>query len=80
MMFTEREENFISFGKLILLRCLKEMVDEGENLNDVNYDYLISKEIRNISNEDIHNAILEASEERERGDIDNDFDWRNTLK
>lgn len=80
MTFTEREDNFISFGKIIILRSLKEMIDEGDNLNIIDFNYLIEKEMRNITDMDVYSSIQEASSERDRGDIDEQFEWKNEFQ
>jgi len=44
------ENDLLTCGKIVALRVLKEEKDNGSDLNDVDFDYLIEIESRNLNN------------------------------
>jgi hypothetical protein len=72
-MFTQNELDFIEFGKLTLLKSMKDMREEGDDLNGIDFGFLINKVIRNIQNPILLDSIKMADEST---DDDYNFGWR----
>ena len=59
-MADEYEQDLLTCGKIVALRVLKETKDEmgeKESLDDVDFDYLIEVETRNLHNPAVLNLI-----------------------
>lgn len=81
MTFNQTEIDLIELGKLTIMRSLKEMKIEGDDLNVIDYDSLIDKCMRNIVDKSLLEAIQQANDERDKGDFHgSEFEWRDELK
>jgi hypothetical protein len=47
-MFSFNDAQMIEFGRFTVYQSLKEMIDEGENINNVNFEELTESTKRNI--------------------------------
>ena len=62
------ENDLLTCGKIVTLRVLKETKDElasgdsGETLDDVDFDYLIEIETRNLNNPEAMDMIEKLSD------------------
>ena len=68
----------IDFGRFTVYQSLKEMIDEGDNLNNIKFDSLVEDTTRNIVDSDLINTINEVISEFE--DDSQTKDWREDLK
>ena len=74
MTFTNTEHDFISFGKIIMLSTLNEMKEEGDDINEVQFDYLLDKELRNINDKDFYEFICDVlKEETNKGHVKTNY-------
>jgi hypothetical protein len=63
-MFSFIESQMIEFGRFTVYQSLKEMLDDGENVNNVNFSELVEYTKRNIEIKgllDIVNEIIRES-------------------
>jgi hypothetical protein len=58
-MFSFNDSQMIEFGKFIVYQSLKEMVGEGESLNNVNFEEFAEQTKRNIENKGLREIIDE---------------------
>ena len=75
-MFNNKENDLIDFGKFTVYQSLKEMADDEENLNNIEFDELVEATIRDIEDsmlQDIIKAIMS-------GKYDKLKDWRKGLR
>ena len=82
-MFNQEELDFIELGKLSVMKSLKEMQKDGDDLNYIDYDGLIKKIIRNIVNKSLIEAIDEVDNFTDKQkDLfgGSDFEWKDELK
>jgi len=68
----------IDFGRFTVYQSLKEMIDEKENLNVIDFNELVDSTTRNICDsqllDTIHEVVTENTNESETKD------WREALK
>lgn len=82
-MFNQDELDFIELGKLSVMKSLKEMQKDGDDLNYINYEGLIEKILRNITNKALIDAVEEVDDLTDKqkklfgGD---DFEWKEEMK
>jgi hypothetical protein len=77
-LFSIRDKEMIDFGRFTVYQSLKEMIDEGDNLNNIKFDSLVEDTTRNIVDSDLINTINEVISEFE--DDSQTKDWREDLK
>ena len=66
--------NTVSVGMISVLQSMKEMIEDGDDLRTIDFEYLIEKETRNISDPKIVDSIWEARQERKStGDLEGKF-------
>lgn len=58
-MTADYEQDLLTCGKIVALRVLKETRDDGESLDDVDFDYLIDIETRNLHDPKVLEMIVE---------------------
>jgi hypothetical protein len=58
-MFSFNDSQMIEFGKFIVYQSLKEMIGEGESLNNVNFEEFAEQTKRNIENKGLREIIDE---------------------
>jgi len=75
MTFNDNDKQMIEFGRFTVYQSLKEMVEEHENLNAIDYNELANTALRNIQNEEILAIIDKILEEDEEI-----TDWREDLR
>jgi len=75
MTFNDNNKQMIEFGRFTVYQSLKEMVEEHENLNVIDYNELANTALRNIQNEEILVIIDKILEEDEEI-----TDWREDLR
>ena len=56
--------NAMSVGIISILQSIKEMIEDGDDIRTIDFEYLIEKEIRNISDLKIANSVCKARQER----------------
>lgn len=61
---SELWSNALLVGQISILESLKEMIEEGDDIRRIDFELLIEKRIRNISDSDIADSIREISQER----------------
>jgi hypothetical protein len=59
-MFSFNDSQMIEFGRFTVYQSLKEMIDEGENINSVNFEELTEQTKRNIENKCLREIIDEV--------------------
>ena len=59
-MFSFNDRQMIEFGRFPVYQSLKEMIDEGENINSVNFEELTEQTKRNIENKCLREIIDEV--------------------
>ena len=60
--------NAKSIGMICILQSIKEMIEDGDDISTVDFDYLIEEETRNISDPELLEAVIEARQERNSGE------------
>ena len=74
MTFNNTEHDFISFGKIIMLSTMNSMKKDGDDLNQVQFDYLLDKERRNINDRDFYDFICDVLEaETDEGHVKTNY-------
>lgn len=73
MTFTIKEQDLIEFGKFVVYTSMSEMKEEGEDLNTIQFDYLIDKLLRNIHDRDLFEEVINGDTEKKPKD------WREDL-
>jgi Zn-dependent M16 (insulinase) family peptidase len=72
MSFSSKEQDFIEFGKIIIFTSMAEMQHDKDDLNTIQFDYLIDKALRDIVDKDLFEDIIKSVDLRE----DEPKDWR----
>ena len=74
--------DLIELGKLTIMKSLKDMQGEGDDLNLINYDMLIEKVMRNIEDKNLLQAIQEVDKDKVNDFVEegHNFEWRDELK
>jgi hypothetical protein len=73
--FSVKDKEMIEFGRFTVYQSLKEMIEEGNNLNIIKFNELTQDTIRNITNKVLLDIIEEVLSE------DSDLkDWREGLE
>lgn len=74
--------DLIELGKLTIMKSLKDMQGEGDDLNLINYDMLIEKVVRNIEDKNLLQAIQEVDKDKVNDFVEegHNFEWRDELK
>jgi hypothetical protein len=68
----------IDFGRFTVYQSLKEMIEEGENINIIKFNSLAEDTTRNISDSELIGIIKEVI--FESADDSQTKDWREDLK
>ena len=78
ILFSARDREMIEFGRFTVYQSLKEMKDEGENINIIKFDSLAEDTTRNILDSElidtINSVIFESIDDSETQD------WRHELR
>lgn len=74
MTFSIKDQDLIEFGKFIVMTSMHEMKEEGEDLNTIQFDYLIDKLLRNVHDREFFEEVMTRAEEEP-----NPKDWREDL-
>lgn len=75
MTFNNTEHDFISFGKIIMLSTMNSMKKDGDDLNQVQFDYLLDKELRNINDKDFYEFVCDVLKaETDEGHIKTNYE------
>lgn len=78
MSFNNHELDLIEFGKWVVYKSLHEMKKDGDDLNTIQFDYLIERLLRNINNRDLFDTIINIADDNEKEIIETD--WREEMK
>ena len=77
MTFSDRDQNLIEFGRFTIYQSLKEMISEGDDINNIDYDEMIKETLANINDTELLSVIDKVL------DMPDDIavkDWRDGLK
>lgn len=65
MSFSSKEQDFIEFGKIVIFTSMAEMQHDGDDLNTIQFDYLINRSLRDIMDKDLFEEIIKSVDLRE---------------
>jgi transcription elongation GreA/GreB family factor len=77
MTFSDRDQNLIEFGRFTIYQSLKEMISEGDDINNIDYDEMIKETLANINDTELLSVIDKVL------DMPDDIavkDWRDGLE